>query len=647
VTVVPFGHRRGDGAPGAFRLGDRHVDAAAGTISDDGGAVRLEPKVMDVLVCLAQAAGRVVSKDEILATVWPDTVVEEAALSRCISELRRGLGDDAKRPRYIETIPKRGYRVIAQVAEIDGAGGGATLAPPASGSAPSSAAAETPAARTPGTNGRAGRWPLLLPWVLVAVLALVLIAGGLLRDPKLTMEPGAVRSLAILPVENLTGDPGLDFFAEGITDGLTTELGRTLAFDKVTSRSSAMRFNDGGATLVEIGRILGVEGLVEASVLSATDVVRLNVRLVHAASEGQVWSDSFEGEAHDIAALYAEVARSLVRSVRAQSVSDDRSAAPPPVDPAAYAAYLRGRHFWNQRSDEGFRRAEQYFKEAVTIDRRYAAAYAGLADNSLLSEMPSREVSIREARTYAARALALDDSLAEAHTTLAFILVFDWQWQAAEDGFRRAIELNPSYATAHHWYGLLLSWTGRHTEAEEQIRRARELDPLSPQLLSAHSVILRNAGQYEEALEIAREAVDLEPTSSNARFNLASSYMQLGRYDEGVEEIEGLAVADPVPRLQAWLMRAYAAAGRQSDVDRLMVALDALDASAWREHELAPYYAGAYVARGDHDRALEYLEQGYADGLPDMVIIAVDPWFGPLHGDERFVGLLRRMGLSR
>ncbi len=596
-----------------LRVGDWHVDLTAGTLSAGDEVVRLEPKIRDVLACLIEAEGAVVSKDALLERAWPDTVVEEAALSRCISELRRALGDDAKQPRYIETLPKRGYRLTAEVARH--------TPPPAS------------------------RLSLISPWVVAAALVVIVLASSTYRRWIVPTEARSIRAVAVLPVENLTGDEGQDVFAEGITDGLITELGRIRVFDRVTSRYSTVGLDAGSSSMARIGDLLDVDGIVEASMLSIADAVRLNVRLVHAPSDSQVWSGSFEGGPSDIARLYGEVARALVRGIGLAVPGEET---PPPeraVDPAAHAAYVRGRHFWSQRTPEGYRRAAEYFRQAIDIDPEYAAAYAGMADNFFMAEEPTRAVAAKDARNYAAIALSLDDSLADAHTTMAFISVFDWQWQAAEERFVKAIELNPSYVTAHHWYGLLLTWLSRFDEAEAHLLRARELDPLSPLLVSAHASVSNNAGRFERAIRIGEEALALDPTFWGARNPLATAHAALGQHDAAIAHAEAMVAASASLQSRSVLARTYAAAGRDADVERILAEFEALGDAAWLEQDLTLDVAEIYAAWGEPERAFEYLQRAYAEGSDNIVTIAVTAWLRNLRDDPRFDDLLRRIGL--
>jgi TolB-like protein/tetratricopeptide (TPR) repeat protein len=482
------------------------------------------------------------------------------------------------------------------------------------------------------------------PWILAAVVVIGVLTAGILRRSWLPAEAISIRSVAVLPVQNLTGEATQDFFAEGITDGLITELGSMRAFDRVTSRSSTAGLDLSSGSLAAIGERLAVDGIVEASVLSVADAVRLNVRLVYAASDDQVWSGSFEGDPGDVTTLYRTVARALVAGIGGRP-SDDGGRAQRAVDPAAYAAYVRGRHFWGQRTPEGYDRAAEYFREAIAIDDGYAAAYAGLADNYFMADQPTRAVATKEARNYAATALALDDSLAEAHTTLAFIAVFDWQWQTAEEGFRRAIELNPSYTTAHHWYGLLLSWLGRFEEADAHLERARQLDPLSPLLVSAHAAANNNAGRFERALEIGADALALDPEFIAIHGALATAYTGLGEYEAATEEARAMAAGDPTPGGRAMLARVYAAAGRSSDAQLMLAEFDALGEAVWLQQDLSFDVAEIYAAMGERDRAIEYLERAYEHASDNIVTMAVSPWLVSLRQDPRFDDLLRRMGL--
>src|SRR5271155_1980359 len=491
----------------------------------DGAAVELGSRALDVLMVLTEARGALVTKDEIMARVWPDTVVEENNLVVQISALRKALGEDRD---FIRTVSGRGYRFIAEIRSSLADPGGETglepgVAPDASASTPS-CSLPTPVPSLIGreteleqvSDPRAGlvvlpdartspKRPLRpLAWRLFGFgLALVLVAAlSWILYSRYQASP-KIRSLAVLPLESLSGDASQDYFADGMTDELITDLGQISAL-RVISRTSIMTYKHAHKLLPEIARELNVDAVVEGTVLRSGEQVRITAQLIQAPDDKHLWAESYEGNLRDTLALQKEVARNIAEQIRIEVTPREQAAlkSVKAIDPEAYEAYLKGRFFWNKRTADGLKKAVDYFNQAIAKAPNYAAAYSGLADTyALLGDWQYAVMTPKEAmpraKAAAMKALELDDSLGEAHASLAFCLDgFDWNFEAADREFRRAIELNPGYATAHHWYAWHLSLLGRNTEALAEMRKAENLDPLSLIINSDLAELLLIARSY-------------------------------------------------------------------------------------------------------------------------------------------------------
>jgi serine/threonine protein kinase/tetratricopeptide (TPR) repeat protein len=470
-------------------------------------------------------------------------------------------------------------------------------------------------------------------------------AGG---DPE--SGPGrGIRSLVVLPFENRSGDPAQEFFADGMTDALITDLAQIEAL-RVISRTSAMRFKGTHPPLSEIARELRVDGVVEGSALQVGDRVRITVQLVDVASDRNLWAKSYERGRTDILALQSEVAHAIADEIRIQVTPDERARlrSKGAVNPAAHVACLQGSFLWNRFTGDSVKAAIRRFEEALAIDPNYAAAYAGLADSYVMLAnhhiLPPRE-GYRLGRRAAERGLALDESVAELHTSLGWIhRLFDWDWPAAERECMRSLQLNPGYAFGRSRYALLLSGMGRHEEAIAEAQRAHELDPLN---LLTHTVVgdtLFYARRYERSVASYRKCLELDPTFGAAHTDLARSLEQVGRADEAVEEfVKGTAGPDGLARPSAGLAILYARAGRQDDA---RATLEAVKALAQKEF-VSPYgIASYYAVTGDNERALDWLEKAYSERDGTLVWLKVHPRLDGLRGEPRFRDLLSRLRLD-
>ncbi len=504
------------------------------------------------------------------------------------------------------------------------------------------------------------RWRRAVQWaaggclVIAAagVLLVVANAGGLRERlfGRVPAPPGQrIESLVVLPLENLSGDPEQEYFADGMTDALIANLGQISAL-RVISRTSAMHFKGTNKPIPEIARQLGVDAVVEGSVVRAGDRVRITAQLIHGADDRHLWADSYERELRDILTLQSEVARAIAQEIRVTLTPPEerRLASAQAVDPEVHQLYLKGRNHWNKRTEAGFRKAIEYFQQAIEKDPSCALAYAGLADcYGLLAEygiLPPKE-AYPKAKAAALKALEIDDTLAEAHVSLGWIKEgFDWDWSGAEREYRQAIRLNPGYATARHWYASLLSTLGRSQEAIAESRRAQELDPLSPIIHAQAGFVSFEARQYERAVEEYRKALELDPDFVVGHLVLGQTYGQMGRHEEAIAELErAVTLSQNGAEDIAWLARAYGMAGRTDEARELLADLERRSQASY----VAPALFGMiYAGLGEKDRAFECFEKAYQEHGSYLEYLPNGPEYDVLRDDPRFDDLLRRMGLD-
>ncbi len=491
-------------------------------------------------------------------------------------------------------------------------------------------------------------WHILLPAVGIAAVVLLLALLGLdlerLRDRLLGgPAPGPITSLAVLPLENLMGDPEQEYFVDGMTEALISELAQIGAL-KVISRTSVMRFKGTDKSLPEIARDLGVDGIIEGSVLRAGDQIRITAQLIEGATDRHLWASSYERDLSNILALQSEVARAIAREIKIKLTPREqaRLASPRPVNTEVYQLYLRGRYHWNKRTQEGFKKGLEFFEQALERDPTYPLAYAGLADTySLLANyffLPPQEAFPR-AKAAAMKALEIDDTLAEAHTSLAFARHhYDWDWSGAEGEYKRALELNPGYATAHQWYAEYLTTVGRHEEAIAEIGLAQELDPLSLVIDANVGRLLYYTRQYDRAIEELQNTLKLDPNYFWAHVFLGMAFEQKGMYAEAMAEAQKVvALGGGGPNVV--LTRAYAASGRTDDARKVLKALQ----QRYGEDVESYSMGGIHAALGEKDEAFAWLEKAFDEHSFFLVFLRADPWFDSLRTDPRFADLLGRL----
>jgi TolB-like protein/DNA-binding winged helix-turn-helix (wHTH) protein/Tfp pilus assembly protein PilF len=626
------------------RFGMYEVSFQSDELRKAGMKIKIQQQPLKLLEVLLEKPGEVVSREELRARIWPAESFGDfdQALNIAISKLRTALSDPAENPRFIETIPKRGYRFIADVTTVPAAPDSDRTPPPAP---PASEASppETPIAPL----AHRSRSAALLVGVSLALLAcLALLGGWLLRSRRPNSSP--IRSLAVLPLDNFSGDPSQDYFADGMTDELTTSLARISAL-RVISRTSAMRYKGARKPLPEIARELSVDAVVEGSVRREGDQVLITAQLIQAADDKHLWADSFEGKIGDSLALQNQLARAIAEKIKVEITPQEKARLRQAnaVNPDAYKAYLKGRYFWNKRTSDGLKAALTYFNEAIEKDPTYAKAFSGLADTyALLGDweygVMTPEEAMPKAKAAARRALELDDGLGEAHASLGFLLDgFDWDLDGGDREFKRAIQLNPGYATAHHWYAWHLILLGKNAEAIDEMRKAENLDPLSLIINSDLAELLLIAGLPDESVQQSRRTIEMDPGFALAHNQLGQAFLEKHMLSPAINALQkAVRLSGSSQNCVANLARAYAAANRKPEAIKMLN--DLKDRSP---HPHAPEISMVYAALGDKDQAMLWLEKAYQQRLNPGVLLR--PGFNPLRQDPRFMDLRSRIGLTR
>ena len=641
--------REDDQVSGRLRFGVFELDLRAGELRKHGLRVRLQEQPFQVLATLLEHPGEVVTREELQKKLWPaDTFVDfDHGLNKAISKIREALSDSAEGPRFVETVARRGYRFLAEVKAAD-------ATPIRNPELATQAHRAAEARDRPDLAGKLAIPKRHLPslaWKISLIVLLLLMASLATWKVHLSNRASPViRSLAVLPLESLSSDASQDYFADGMTDELISDLGQISAL-RVISRTSVMAYKHARKPLPQIARELNVDAVVEGTVLRSGDQVRITAQLIEASSDKHLWSQSYQGELRDTLALQSKVARAIAEQIRINLNPQEQAALKKVkvVNPEAYESYLKGRYFWNKRTADGLKVALAYFNQAIDEDPKYAPAYSGLADTYALlgdwqySVMTPKE-ALPKAKAAAIKALELDSTLGEAHNSLAFCLDgFDWDLDSGGKEFRRAIELNPGYATAHHWYAWHLSLLGRHEEAIAEMRKAENLDPLSLIINADLSELLVLAHFYDESMHQSRKTIEMDPNFALAHNQLGQAYLQKQMHEEAIAELlKAVQLSGGSPTCIANLARAYAASGKRGEAVKL---LSDLEKRSNPSYSHASEIAVIYAALGDTDQAMKWLEKGYEERFNPGVLLR--PGFDPLRSDPRFEDLLRRIGLPR
>ena len=625
-----------------FTVGSWLVRPDMNMVQSDGEERHLSPKSMDVLTCLARRQGQVVSKDEIAGVVWKDTIVSDDSLTRCIAELRRALGDDAREPAIIKTIPKRGYLLLPPVTWDEGGAPTGVRAPDPPvehDSAESGAVADRP---TPIT-GRPAFWRRggITTGIGILVLGAVLAALSFLAWQKRSTA-GAQRAfhrVAVLPLSNLSGDSGQEYFAEGMTDQLITELAQYQSWE-VISRTSVMRYKGTRKSAREIARDLGVDGLMEGTILRSGNRVRITVQMIDATTDSHLWSGSFEQEAGDAIALQANVARAIAGKLnltlgpRGQA----RSRMARKVSPEAYESYLHGWYFFDRAKYDP---AAAYFEQATIADPEFALAQALLAESDFMLAYNNDRLPSERCLRAIEKARRLDDNLAEVRCLLGDRLFMNYDWLAGAAEYRRAVELDPGSVDAAAHYVVCLHVLTRWHEAEQEVRRALRLDPVSPRLNFELLRLLVDAGRHDQALEQFHRMVEMDPHNPLPYQFIVPVYLEQGREDKALEsELKATARYSGLDELPKEVTDAARKDGLRG------YARKSLEQLRQTHHPLADspvYVAGVYSRLGEKDKALRLLEIAYREHRPQMIWLKAGAGRSPLRFEPRFQSLLSRM----
>jgi TolB-like protein/DNA-binding winged helix-turn-helix (wHTH) protein/Tfp pilus assembly protein PilF len=593
--------------PFVFVFGPFRLEPLERTLLRNGERVALTPKAFETLVALVERSNSVVEKDQLLKRVWRDTFVEETTLAQNIFTLRKTLGDVSNGSRYIETVPKVGYRFVASVQR---------LAPNAADHSPSK-----------------GVW-----WIAALLGVLISVAGFVVwRHYRSTTAQRVM--LAVLPFENLSGDPTQDYLSDGLTEEMIIRLGQLRPNRLgVIARTTAMTYRGTNKSAAEIGRELGVNFLLEGSVRRSGDRVRISAQLISLPDQTHVWAESYERDVRDALKLESEVAGEIASQIEVKLPKQIREqlAEAHSIDPEAYEDYLRGRYFWNQRTLEADVKARVYFQRAIQRDPSDARSYAGLAETYSGDTWAEMQ---RTAEPAVARALQLDDSVADAHTSSAILKMYGYDWTGSEKEFRRAIELDPNSVPARLFHAELLQATGKNDEAVAEVKRAVEIDPLSVIANQAYGSTLYYSRRYDESARALGKTIELDPSFVWAGLRLARVYEQMGRYSDAEAEFQRVETgARSVANLrQAHL---YAVWGKRDEALRRLARWDK------RQDSLLNYDAAeVQVALGDSDAAFAALEQAALDHNVNLIYVKVDPELDPIRNDPRFDALLKRLGL--
>lgn len=614
------------GQENVVRFAEFELDLRSGELRTNGTSVKLQPQPAKILALLVRRRGETVTRDEIVQEVWgADTFVDyEQGLNFAIRQIRTALGDDAERPLYVETVPKRGYRFVAAV-------DGTVRGPEANVSRPTRK-------NFPGLSQdwRERTFKVAGGILLAALVLLTIPRSRHWLIERVSRQP--IQSLAVLPFDNLSGDSSKEYFADGFTDELITDLAEQTKI-RVVSRSSVMRYKGSRKPLPEMARELGVDAIVEGSVSLSEQRVRITVQLIQASSDRHLWAHSYERDRKDLFSVQSEVAATIAgligrNEVRTTTVLGRR------FTPESYQLYLECRDLTQTGTEDGMHQAIECYQQILKLDPNCASAYAGLADSyTNLGELDN----LSKARVAAIKALELDSSLPEAHVSLARIkLSLEKDVTGAETEVNRALTLNPSDASVHMTRALLLIARGRLADATAAAKTARELDPFSAREATFSGLVLFMAGEYDKTMVEEQAALQLDPQHQRARYWRGYAYEQKGMYKDAIAEYERVLPNDDHGIFLAALGRSYALEGDSKKAAEVKKKIERFPAGDFVWHYDAALF---YAALGDKDRAFQFLERDLKEGGGWSTVLNADPRLASLRSDPRFHDLVRRAGL--
>jgi TolB-like protein/DNA-binding winged helix-turn-helix (wHTH) protein len=622
-----------------IRFGEFDLNLRTRELQKNGDIFDLQEQPFVLLTTLLEHSGELVTRGELIKKLWPsDTFVDfEHSLNKAVKRLREALDDSAEEPQFIETLPRRGYRFIGTVAKV--------AEPPANREKEKKPAAVD-------TVPKPWRWlehraaltsGLVITAVAMVVLFWIFARRGYFSRP--TALEGPIRSLAVLPLENLSGDTSQDYFADGMTDQLITDLGQ-IGELRVISRTSAMQYKRAHQSLPEIARELNVDAVVEGTVVRSGERVRITAQLIAAPADKHLWAQSYEGELRDILGLQNQVADAIAAQVRATLTPQQQATlrSTPVVDPDAYEAYLRA--LSQDTTIDGLQRRAAYFNRAIERKPNYAEAYAGLADAEImLGHMVAvaPQEAFPAAQRAAAKAIALDETLADAHAAAADVkFLYEWDFPGAEREFQRAILLNPNSVWSRAGYADFLMAMGRPEEAITQRKRNEQIDPLSTSAVGAVAWELYWAGRYDEAIEQVRKELVVSPTSYNGHLCLGLCLEQKHDFARAIEELQKAVDLSNDKMWIGFVAHARAVSGDKPGARKILAELERESHRTY----VSPWWpAIVYPDLGEKDKAFFWLEKAYQGREHDLVFSKVWPMFDTLRSDPRYQDLMRRVGL--
>ena len=619
-------------SPALVRFGDYELDLRTAELRRHGVLVKLQPQPAKVLVTLVSRAGEVVSRQDLVEQVWgSQTFVDfEQGLNFAIRQIRSVLEDDAEHPRYLETLPKRGYRFTAPVSEV---------------TAPTEVQSPATPTPLPRTHKLGSRYILVFPGIAALAVTITLAIGWEPLHKRFwsTSNKHPIESLAVLPLHNLSQDPEQEYFSEGMTDELITDLAK-IARLRVISHTSVNRYKETKRPLPEIAQELGVDAVIEGTVLRSGDRVRITAQLIDARTDRHLWAESYERSVKDIFALQGEVAKQIATQVGINLTTGEqaRLANIPAVDPAAHEAYLKGNFYWNQLNCTGYKKALEYFQQAVAKDPSFAPAYSGMADSyfNLADERCwPEDDAFAKSKAAALKALELDPGSADAHAQLGELAFYrEWDWAKAEKEFTEAIELDPNDAGIHASYAIYLVSMSKQEQGLSEMRKAHELDPVSEATNMMFTYVFYLAHEYDQAIDQAKKTLELHPGSAATYYWLGQCYEKKGLSEEAIaaylKAMSGLP--DEAARLRTAYQRHGLPAFWEEDLQ-------------WRKRENKPLdpvvEAMTYSHTGDKDKALERLNLAYQQHSDGLQFLKVEPVYDGVRDDPRFKDLVARLQL--
>ena len=642
-----------------FEFGQFRLDAEERILSRNGEPLPLAPKVFDTLVALVRHRGHLLEKNKLMEEVWPDTFVEEINLAVNISTLRKVLGEsDSGRP-FIETVPKRGYRFVAEVSEpsyqselvIHNRVRARIVASQETEWLPAETAVDSTIATVSATKTRPRRRSVML-----AVLGAAALAVGLLAIPLWRISHGRtataaapVRSIAVLPFKPINSEANDEYLELGVADDL---INRLTGLKEVVIRptSTIRKYTNVNQDPIAAGKELKVDAVLEGNIQKLGDHVRITATLWNVSQARPLWSHQFDENLQDIFAFEDSISERVAQAVIPQLSGEDKRvlARSHAENAQAHDAYLKGIYFWNKRTEESLNKAISYFQQAIDAEPNFARAYSGIADCYVLLydyNMLSADAAVPRARAAAQKAIALDSTLAEPHSSLGYLeTLYDWNWRDAEKEFKTAIALSPNYANAHHWYGLHLAFAGRFDESLQELQKAQQLDPLSLAISSNLGRVLYFNRQFDAAIAQLKATVDLDPDFWGAHYKLAETYEGAGRNEDAVSEYEkAFELSGDKPLAEA-IRRGYANSGYRGAMEAWV---KQQEEKARQGQPVAFGLATLHATLGNNDLALNYLGQAFKERTSWVILINCHPKFDALRRDARFQELLRSEGLGQ